>query len=191
MGEARVVGSGWHDTYLRWDLSTPEAVVGRLEGLTAQGPALSSPGRRLYADRDRFGRWEHLLGARNVLLSWTVDSPSHGLIRRLELQAHLGDEGENDLCSPVDFEARWLQIQRRMAMFGVLPVNDPLYVRVDPAVDVEFDDANDARKVLEGLRFARWPRGWYAEWQGPPPHTTVAVKSGTKIVGRAYCRNSK
>jgi hypothetical protein len=73
----------------------------------------------------------------------------------------------------------------------VLPVTDPRYVRVDPAVDVEFADTNEGQKVLEVLRFARWPRAWYAEWQGPRPYTTVAVKSGTRIVGRAYCRNSK
>ena len=45
--------------------------------------------------------------------------------------------------------------------------------------------------MLEVLRNARWPRGWYAAYEGPPPHTTVSVKSGTRIVGRAYCRNSK
>jgi hypothetical protein len=44
---------------------------------------------------------------------------------------------------------------------------------------------------LEALRHARWPRSWYAEFQGRPPYTTVAVKSGTKTVARVYCRNSK
>lgn len=191
MSSSRVVGSGWHDIYLRWDISTPEAVVGRLQGLPAQGPALSVAGRRLYAERDRFGRWSHLLGSRHVLLSWTVETATHGLIRRLELQAHLGDEGEDDLCPPSEFDARWLGLQRRMAVVGVLPVTDPRYVRVDPAVDVVFDDPSDGWKVLEVLRHARWPRGWYATFEGPPPYTTVAIKARSKIVGRAYCRNSK
>jgi hypothetical protein len=113
------------------------------------------------------------------------------VIRRLELQAHLGDDGEDDLRPPSEFETRWLRLQQRLAMVGVLPVTEPRYVRVDPAVDVEFEDPNEGQKVLEALRFARWPRAWYAEWQGPRPYTTVAVKSGTRIVGRAYCRNSK
>ena len=44
---------------------------------------------------------------------------------------------------------------------------------------------------LEGLRYARWPGQWYAEWQGPPPYTTVAIKKGRNTIGRAYCRNTK
>src|SRR5262249_35532518 len=188
---SRVVGAGWHDTYLRWDISTPEAVVGRLQGLPAQGPPLGSPGRRLYAERDRFGRWNHLLGSRHVLLSWTVHTVANGVVKRLELQAHLGDEGEDDLCPPSEFDARWLGLQQRMAIVEGLPVTEPRYVRVDPAVDVVFDDPDDGWKVLEVLRHARWPRGWHATYEGPPPFTTVAIKSRTKIVGRAYCRNSK
>lgn len=50
---------------------------------------------------------------------------------------------------------------------------------------------SDGALALEALRFARWPRGWYAEWQGPPPYTTVAIKAGRRTVGRAYCRNTK
>ena len=37
MSSAEVVGSGWHDTYFRWDLSTPQRVVSRLEQLPGQG----------------------------------------------------------------------------------------------------------------------------------------------------------
>ena len=46
-------------------------------------------------------------------------------------------------------------------------------------------------RVLEALRFARWPGQWYAEWQGPPPYTTVAIKKGRNTVGRVYCGNTK
>jgi hypothetical protein len=45
--------------------------------------------------------------------------------------------------------------------------------------------------ALEALRSARWPNGWYAEWAGPPPYTTVNVKAQTKTVARVYCRNTK
>jgi hypothetical protein len=185
-----VAGAGWHDTYFRWDISTPQRVVKRLEGLPGQG-SLSQPGKKLYAERDRFGKWQHLLGPQHVLLSYTVDSPTHGLIRRLELQAHLGDAGENDLCPPTEFGARWQELQTRMALIGVLPPEDPVYVRVDPAVDVVYENPRDGQEVLEALRHSRWPMRWYAEWQGPPPYTTVAVKHGTKTIGRAYCRNTK
>jgi hypothetical protein len=89
---AAVVGAGWHDVCMRWDISTPQRVVGRLEALPGQG-SLTQPGKKLFAERDRFGKWQHLLGPRHALISYTVDSPTHGLIRRLELQAHLGDEG--------------------------------------------------------------------------------------------------
>jgi hypothetical protein len=78
-----------------------------------------------------------------------------------------------------------------MAVVGVLPPEDPAYVRVDPAVDVIYADPQDGRRVLDGLRFARWPRGWHAEFQGPPPYTTVAIKKATKTIARAYCRNTK
>lgn len=116
---------------------------------------------------------------------------THGLIRRLELQAHLGDEGEDDLCPTQEFPARWQSLQERMAWIGILPPEEPSYVRVDPAVDVAYVDPLEAQRVMEGLRHARWPYRWYAEWQGPPPYTTVAIKSGRKIIGRVYCRNTK
>ena len=99
MSSAEVVGAGWHDTYFRWDISTPQRVVSRLEQLPGQG-SLSQPGKKLYAERNRFGKWEHLLGPRNVLLSYTVNTPKLGVIRRLEVQAHLGESGEDDLCAP-------------------------------------------------------------------------------------------
>jgi hypothetical protein len=189
LSSGRVVGSGWHDTYLRWDISTPQRVVSRLEALEGQGSMLR--GKKLFAQRDRFGKWQHLLGPQHVLLSYAVDTPSHGLIRRLELQAHLGDAGADDLCPVHEFEARWDRLKQRMALFGVLPVEDPAYVRVDPAVDVGYEDPLEGRRVLEGLKSARWPYGWYAQFEGPPPHTTVSIKSGRHTIGRAYCRNSK
>lgn len=190
MTTAAVVGAGWHDTYFRWDLSTPQRVVSRLEALPGQG-TLKSPGRKLFAERDRFGKWEHLLGSRHVLIAYTVESPTHGTIRRLELQAHLGGEAEDDLCPVEEFAPRWQRLQRRMGMMGVLPPEEPVYVRVDPAVDVTYGDPQEGQQALEALRYARWPRGWHAEYQGPPPYTTVAIKHRTKTVARAYCRNSK
>jgi hypothetical protein len=49
------------------------------------------------------------------------------------------------------------------------------------------------RKVgdVGGAAIRSVAKGWYAEWQGPPACTTVAVKSGRKTVARVYCRNSK
>ena len=190
MTSATLVGAGWHDTYFRWDISTPQRVVSRLEALPGQG-TLKSPGKKLFAERDRFGKWQHLLGAQHVLLAYTVDSPQYGLIRRLELQAHLGDGGEDDLCPVEKFAERWQGLQQRMAVMGALPAEGPVYVRVDPAVDVVYSDPHEGQRVLEGLRYARWPRGWHAEFQGPPPYTTVAVKHKTRTVARAYCRNTK
>lgn len=187
---AFVSGAGWHDVYVRWDISTPQAVVARLEELPGQG-SMRQPGKKLFAERDRFGKWQHLLGSDHVLLAYVVDSPTHGLIRRLELQAHLVEVGENDLCPPVEFATRWEAVQTRMAVHGVLPPEDPVYVRVDPAVDVVYGNPREGWEVLEALRYARWPYGWYAQFEGPPPHTTVSVKSATKTVARVYCRNTK
>jgi hypothetical protein len=148
-------------------------------------------GRKLFAERDRFGKWQHLLGPRTALVAHTVDTPKHGLIRRLEVQTHLGPEGENDLCEPRTFQNAWNRLLTFMGMRGILPPEDPGCVRVDPAVDVVFERSEDGRDVLEALRHARWSNGWYAEYQGPPPYTTVAIKRQTKIVGRVYCRNTK
>src|SRR5215203_3469291 len=53
---------------------------------------------------------------------------------------------------------------------------EPVYVRVDPAVDVRYADPRQGHSVLEGQRYARWRGQWYAEWQGRPPYTTVAIK---------------
>jgi hypothetical protein len=71
-----------------------------------------------------------------------------------------------------------------MAWSGILPPDEPSYVRADPAVDVAYPDPLAGQRAMEGLRHARWPFRWYAEWQGPPPYTTVAIKSGKKIIGR-------
>ena len=183
MSSAAVVGAGWHDTYFRWDISTPQRVVSRLEQLPGQG-SLAQPGKKLYAERDRFGKWQHLLGSENVLLSYTVHTPKHGIIRRLEVQAHLGDSGEDDLCAPTIFEPRWKKLQLFMAMVGVLPPEDPACVRVDAAVDVGYGDTREGQRVLEALRFARWPGQWYAEWQGPPPtRPSRSRRAGTPLGG--------
>jgi hypothetical protein len=153
--------------------------------------SMTSPGKKLFAERDRFGKWTHLLGPDHVLLAYIVDSPSHGLIRRLELQAHLVEVGEDDLCPPSQFASRWRRVETFMALQGVLPPEEPVYVRVDPAVDVVYENPRDGWDVLEALRYSRWPYGWYAQFEGPPPHTTVSIKSRTKTVARVYCRNTK
>lgn len=186
---AVVVGCGYHDTCFRWDISTSQPCIARLMGITSLG-SLTQPGRTLFASKDRFGKWDHFLGPRHVMLAYVVQ-PKGDEIRRLEVQAHLGPEGEDDLCPPSMFEQRYNDLASRMGLFGVLPSEEPRVVRVDVAVDVRYDDPQEGRATLEALRFARWPKGWYAEWQGPPPYTTVAVKSGRKTVARAYCRNSK
>lgn len=188
--DEKVVGAGWHDTYFRWDISVPESVVGRLQELPHTGD-VTQPGRSIFLERDRFGKPQHLLGPKHVLIVWTVDTPKHGLIRRLEVQAHLGPDGENDLCNVEDFASSFLALQKRMGLMGVLPATEPRLVRCDPAVDVEYANPQDGMRRLEALRYARWPRGWYAQYEGPPPHTTVTIKSGKNTVGRAYCRNAK
>ncbi len=190
MAGQRVVGVGYHDTCFRWDISTPQPCVSRLAALPAQG-LLTQPGKTLFASRDRFGRWEHFLGPRHVMLAFTVQPRRHEQIRRLEVQAHLGPEGEDDLCPVEEFGRRFRELTRRMGLFGVLPSEEPRLVRVDVGVDVEYEDPAEGHRALEALRFAQWPRSWYAEWQGPPPYTTVALKSGRKTIARAYCRNSK
>ncbi len=189
---SRISSAGWHDVYVRWDISTPEAVVGRLQSLPGTGDLVK--GRKLLAERGRFGGWDHLLGDRHVLLTYSgkhAASRGGGVWRRLELQAHLGPPGEDDLCAVADFDGRWLGLQSRLAMHGVLPASEGGVVRCDAAVDVEFDRVEDGWLVLEALRFARWPNGWYAEWAGPPPYTTVNIKHGTSTVARVYCRNTK
>lgn len=188
MSTPSVVGAGYHDLCLRWDISTPEGVVARLHA--AQGPGELDRGRKLYAERDRFGKWQHLLGDQHVLVSWGGDH-GQGLWRRLEVQAHLGDAGEDDLCPVHEFAERWLGLQRRMALYGVLPVGEPRVTRADVAVDLVYDDPSDGFLTLEAAKYARWPNGWHAEFQGPPPYTTVAIKAQSKTVGRIYCRNAK
>jgi hypothetical protein len=142
-------------------------------------------------ERDRFGKRHHLLGSKHVLLVYAVNTPKYGLIRRLEVQAHLGPDGEDDLCAPDDFSESFLNLQKRMALMGVLPVTEPRLMRCDPAVDVTYADPLAGMRALEVLRYARFPNGWYAQYEGPPPHTTVSIKSGRSTVARAYCRNSK
>jgi hypothetical protein len=189
MARQTVAGVGYHDLYFRWDISTPQPCIGRLLTLPAHG-SMKQPGRTLFASRNRFGKWEHVLGPRHVMLAYVVQVRDEQ-IRRLEVQAHLGPEGEDDLCPVDEFPERYRDLITRLAVWGALPSEDPKVVRLDVAVDVEYEDPREGTLALEALRFARWPRGWYAEWQGPPPYTTVAVKAGRRTVARAYCRNSK
>lgn len=121
MSSGTVVAAGWHDTYFRWEISTPQRIVSRLQQLPGQGSV--SVGRKLYAERDRFGTWQHVLGPQNVLVSWAVDTPKHGLIRRLEVQAHLGDSGEDDLCAGRRALARDLGVSPGDAEVGALDVS--------------------------------------------------------------------
>jgi hypothetical protein len=113
MAGSRIVGAGWHDTYFRWDISDPQPVLGRLARLPHRG-SMSRPGKALFAETDRFGKWQHLLGPQNVLLVYTVE-PIAGVIRRMEVQAHLGSPGEDDLCPVSEFAHRYEGLQRRMA----------------------------------------------------------------------------
>lgn len=185
-----VVGFGYHDLHFRWDLTTPQAVWARLESLPGQGEF--GRGRKLYAERDRFGQWQHFLGPRHVMVSYAGFHPNVGDWRRLEVQSHLGpEEGEDDLCPLDEFPVRWLALQQRMALWNVLPAGEPRVTRMDVSVDVAYGDPADGHDVLQALRFARFPNGWYAEWQGPPPYTTVAIKSRSKTIARVYCRNTK
>lgn len=186
---ARVVGFGYHDVHLRFDLTTPQAVTERLRSLPHMGD-WPNVGSSLWAERDRFGKWQHLLGE-HQLRGYVVDHPTAGRIARLEVQTHLGGEGEDNLVPPAEFPIHWSSLERRMALYGVLPPGEPRVTRVDVAVDVEFDDPAEGMSVLEGLRFARWPNGWYTEHQGAPPYTTVAIKAKSKTVARVYCRNTK
>jgi hypothetical protein len=189
MARQTVAGVGYHDLYFRWDISTPQPCIGRLLALPAHG-SITQPGRTLFASRDRFGKWQHVLGPRHVMLAYVVQVRDEQ-IRRLEVQAHLGPEGEDDLCPVDEFPERYSGLMTRLALLGALPSEDPRVVRLDVAVDVVYEDPREGALALEALRFARWPRGWYAEWQGPPPYTTVAIKAGRRTVARAYCRNSK
>lgn len=76
-----VVGAGWHDVCVHWDISTPQRVVARLEELPGQG-SLRRPGKKLFAERDRFGKWQHLLGPRHVLVAYISPGRSKATTER-------------------------------------------------------------------------------------------------------------
>ena len=186
---------GWHDTYFRWDISTPQRVVGRLQELPGQG-SLIQPGKKLYAERDRFGKWEHLLGPseRDAQLHRAApkkngtDSPARGSSPPWATRAKMTCVGPSEHSRAAGQSVSkpswpWLEFclrgRSRYASDSTRPST------------WTYGDPSEAQLVLEALRYARWPGQWYAEFQGPPPHTTVAIDEGTKIVGRVYCRNTK
>lgn len=178
---------------LRWDISTPSAVVARLQELPGQGEMRSSGrSRKLLADRDAYGDWNHLLGHKFVAIVYSTMLRDERLVRRLEVQAHFGPEGIDNLCPVSEFPFHYQSLLERMALFGVLPPDDPRVVRVDPAVDMTYATPEDGQRVIEAIKSARWPNGWYTEYSGAPPYTTVYVKSrGGSVVARVYCRNTK
>jgi hypothetical protein len=185
---------GYDDVTLKWDISTSQTVVARLIELPGQGEMRSSGrSRKLFAERDAYSKgWQHLLGDRHTMIVYSTLIDRDRLIRRLEVQAHFGNDGIDNLCAVEDFKPRYDGLIRRMAVYGVLPVEEPRVVRVDPAVDVVYPDERDGQKALEAVKAARWPKGWYTEYAGAPPYTTVNVKSrGGSTKARVYCRNTK
>ena len=123
MAGQTVAGVGYHDLYFRWDISTPQPCIGRLLELPVHG-SINQPGRTLFASHDRFGKWEHALGPRHVMLAYVVQVRDQQ-IRRLEVQAHLGPEGEDDLCPVEELPERYRDLTTRLALWGALPSEDP------------------------------------------------------------------
>lgn len=190
---ASVRSYGYDDVTLKWDVSTPCRAMARLVELPGQGEIRSTGrSRKLLAERDSYGQWQHLLGDRIVALVHSVLLKDDRLVRRLEVQAHFGPDGIDNLCRVEDIGQRYHALIQRMALYGVLPPEDPRVVRIDPAVDMSYPNPEDGHRVLEAVKAARWPNGWYTEYAGSPPYTTVYVKSrGGSVKARVYCRNTK
>jgi hypothetical protein len=186
-GSGRYLRHGFDDVTIAWDISTPalDGVVGRLHELPGTGD-MHRPGKKLFGERDRFGKWSSLM-PRAQMLVYTVEGQT-GTIRRLHVQ-YKPAEVEGELCAPELLGSRLAALDFKLAQLGLLPPSESWIVRTDVAVDVAFDDPQAGKTVLDGLRAVRLKSRAYVQTFGQPV-TTVAFKVGKQTRARAYCRNA-
>jgi hypothetical protein len=171
-----IVAYGVDDLTIGFDI-TGSRSLGRLNEL----PGVATRRGKMLGEQTSWGQFGHLLG-RSVSF-WKGDT------NRLYVQAKLAEEGE--LCQPSDVSAAVEELQRRMAVVGLVSYEPAWITRVDVAVDGRCRPEN-GKMLLDALDAVRLPNGWRNRSIGTPRSTVYFVARGSdEVKARAYCRNLK
>jgi hypothetical protein len=127
------------------------------------------------------GKFENLLG--RSYATFKTDT------NRLYVQWKPADEGE--LLRPAEFEGRFRDLERRLAIVGIESFERVWITRLDVSVDL-LCAPEDGKALLDGLQAARLPRGQRITVDGQPRSTVYfRPRVSDDVLARAYCRNLK
>lgn len=172
-----VDGYGYDDVTLGFDLEGSALSLRRVRELPGREFGTT---KRLGYD-GAWGKFESLLGRSYV--QFKSDS------NRLYVQWKPADEGE--LLRPAEFESRYGDLERRLAVVGIETWERVWVTRLDVSVDL-LCNPEDGKALLDGLEAARLPRGQRITVEGQPRSTVYfRPRVSNDIVARAYCRNLK
>ena len=172
-----VAGYGYDDVSLGFDLDGSALSLRRVREM---------PGRELGTTK-RLGfeaswsKFENLLG--RSFASFKSDT------NRLYVQWKPVDAGE--LLRPTEFQARFRDLERRLAVVGIETFERVWVTRLDVSVDLVCAP-EDGKALLDGLEAARLPRGQRITVDGQPRSTVYfRPRASDDVLARAYCRNLK
>jgi len=128
-----------------------------------------------------WGKFENLLGRSFALFKSDTN--------RLYVQWKPADEGE--LLRPAEFQQRFQDLERRLAVVGIETFERVWVTRLDVSVDL-LCAPEDGKALLDGLEAARLPRGLRITVDGHPRATVYfRPRVSDDVLARAYCRNLK
>jgi hypothetical protein len=172
-----VAGYGYDDVSLGFDLEGSALSLRRVREMPGRDFGTT---KRLGYEAS-WGKFESLLGRSYV--SFKADT------NRLYVQWKPADEGE--LLPPADFEARFSDLERRLAVVGIETFERVWITRLDVSVDL-LCAPEDGKALLSGLEAARLPRGQRITVDGQPRSTVYfRPRASDDVLARAYCRNLK
>jgi hypothetical protein len=172
-----VVGFGYDDVSLGFDLDGSALSLKRVREMDGREFGTS---KRLGWEGS-WGKFENLLGRSYA----TFKSDTN----RLYVQWKPADEGE--LLRPAEFEERFRDLERRLAVVGIESFERVWVTRLDVSVDL-LCAPEDGKALLDGLEAARLPRGLRITVDGQPRSTVYfRPRVSDDVLARAYCRNLK
>jgi|SRR5581483_9957244 len=176
-GRYTVAGFGYDDVSLGFDLEGSALSLTRVREMSGRDFGTS---KRLGYEAS-WGKFENLLGRSYA----TFKSDTN----RLYVQWKPADEGE--LLRPDEFEPRFRDLKRRMAVVGLESFERVWVTRLDVSVDLACAP-EDGKALLDGLEAARLPRGQRVTTDGQPRSTVYfRPRVSDDVLARAYCRNLK
>jgi hypothetical protein len=162
-----VAGFGYDDVSLGFDLSTSALSLSRVREMDGREIGAS---KRLGWEAS-WGKFENLLGRSFAMFKSDTN--------RLYVQWKPADAGE--LLRPAQFEERFHDLERRLAVVGIETFERVWVTRLDVSVDLACAP-EDGKALLDGLQAARLPRGQRITIDGLLPSASVRRCSRARVL---------